>query len=131
MKPTFYLLIACSLVFASCGSEASSDDPENATGNVITKGTVDNTTPQGSGELVESYVMAKDYRGLANMIITHAEMEDASSGSTAPKVGKEFAIGRIDTEIKAMQTDIKTGLDQIHTAGTNAGIIWEQCTFKE
>lgn len=131
MKPTFYLLIACALVFASCGSEASSENSERATGTVITKGTIDNTTPQGTGELVAGYVIANDYSGLANMIINHAEMEKAISGSNAPKEGKEFAIGRIDTEIKAMQTDIKTGLDQIRAAGTTAGIVWEQCTFKE
>jgi hypothetical protein len=131
MKHTFYLLIAFSLVVTSCGSEESSNDSESTGGTVITKGAVDNTTPAGTGELVAGYVIANDYSGLANMIITHAEMEKAISGSNAPKEGKEFAIGRIDTEIKVMQTDIKTGLDQIRAAGTNAGIVWEQCTFKE
>ena len=113
MKPTFYLLIVVSALIVSC------------------KDSLDNTTPEGTAELIANYVIANDSSGLMGMIITEDEMKKAIASSNAPSDGKEFAISRVKEEVQVMKTDIKNGLEQIRTAGTATGIIWEDCSFKE
>ncbi len=86
--------------------------------------------PVKFGNTVTDLIIANNYQALNDLIIKHDEMQKAISGSTAPQNGKEFAISRIDEEIKVMQFDTKTGLDIIRSEGIAAGIVWENCTFK-
>lgn len=129
MKTFRILLASIAFAFASCGGEESNTSTTNPDAKEVV--VADNSSPDAVGEKITDYVIANDYNGLANMIITSDEMTKAISGSNAPAEGKKFAISRVDDEIKEMQTDIKTGLDEIRASGTKAGIVWENCKFKE
>lgn len=130
MKTIRIILATLVIALASCGgdeTDKSTSNPDAKEASVAS----DNSTPEGVGKMITDYVIANDYNGLANLIITHDEMAKAIGGSNASPEGKDFAISRVDAEIKEMQVDIKTGLDEIRASGTTAGIVWDNCKFKE
>lgn len=126
-----FFATAVMLFSTSCGEDKAEKESTGGTENSAAKEPLVANDPLKFGKTVSDLIIANNYQGLADLIILHDEMEKAISGSTAPKEGKEFAIGRIDDEIKVMQTDTKSGLDNIRSEGTAAGIVWENCAFKE
>lgn len=128
MKKIIYCIFI--LALTSCSGEETNKSTSNPDAKEVVA-VSDNSTPEGIGKMITDYVIANDYSGLANLIITNDEMTKAISGSTAPAEGKKFAISRVDAEIKEMQVDIKSGLDEIRASGTTAGIVWENSKFKE
>ena len=131
-RSSFLFFAAAAMLFsASCGGDNTGKDSTGSVENSAAKEPVVANDPGKFGKTVSDLIIANNYQGLADLIILHDEMEKAISGSTAPKEGKEFAIGRIDDEIKVMQTDTKSGLDNIRLEGIAAVIVWYNCTFKE
>lgn len=133
-KSKLFLTLTCFsalMMCVSCGTDSTSESGTSSSSNSNAKEPVVANDPVKFGQTVTELIIANNYQGLAALIIKHDEMEKAISGSTAPQNGKEFAISRIDDEIKVMQVDVKTGLDNIRSSGTAAGIVWENCTFTE
>ncbi|HTF06432.1 MAG TPA: hypothetical protein VK826_20510 [Bacteroidia bacterium] len=127
-KSISIFILATSLFAVSCGSEETAETVNKTEAKTVT---LPPDATQAFGQKVTELVIANDYAGLTSLIITKDEMTKAIQGSTAPANGKEFAISRVEDEIKEMQVDVKTGLDQIRASGTTAGIVWDKCTFKE
>ena len=119
MKTFRLFLFALPLLFVSCGGEEQK-----------TAAAADNKTPEGTAQMIAGYVIANDADGLVSMIISKEEMTAAISASNAPPEGKEFAIGRVEEEIRIMQGDIKKGLDQVRAGAAGAGIVWAEAKFK-
>lgn len=134
MKKSFFLgcvVVVFSFAFfcTACGDDHAKE-PTASIENPNAKAPEVANDPVKFGNTVTDLIIANNYQALTDLIIKHDEMQKAISGSTAPQNGKEFAISRIDDEIKVMQVDVKTGLDNIRSEGTAAGIVWENCTFK-
>lgn len=133
MKKTFLLgglvVFSFAFFFMACDGDLMKDTTASIE-NPNAKATEVANDPIKFGNTVTDLIIANNYQALTDFIIKHDEMQKAISGSTAPQNGKEFAISRIDDEIKVMQVDTKTGLDNIRSEGTAAGIVWENCTFK-
>lgn len=129
MKTLQIFLITLVVTFSACGEGETNSSTSNPDAKEVS--TSDNTTPEGTARMISNYVIANDYNGLANMIITADEMKEVISGSSVTPEGKKVAISRVNEEIKEMQLDTKSGLDEIRAKGTTAGIVWENCKFKE
>lgn len=131
MRTLHFLFPVFLFVFIAC-----SDAPEQKTGESTgTSGTSSNEpvagSPEAFGKEIASFIIANDNQGVIGLIIEQTEMEEVIKNSSVTTMGKEVAIKNIPMEISKMRVDYTNGLTEIRKSGETAGIVWENCKFKE